>query len=246
MKSLCSQHIKIPSSKIDFNGKVGVIQALEIFQDNMCEYYKRLNCDGIYMIPKCHACWALIKTKIKFYKDVDWLDKCNIKTDVCKLSNVRMNLSSALYDENRNLAISCLQEMCGMDSDSRKLRTVDSIPFFPKDIEVGDNFSGLSFEKLDFVLDENDFSKSIIVSVSNVDFFAHTNNVEYVKLMFSTCEFDDLKKMKMTDFEIVYIKESVIGDELKIYKKDTGETLYFEIRKNGNCITKAKIKYKLN
>ena len=111
MKSLCSQHIKIPSSKIDFNGKVGVIQALEIFQDNMCEYYKRLNCDGIYMIPKCHAFWALIKTKIKFYKDVNWLDKCNIKTDVCKLSNVRMNLSSALYDENRNLAISCLQEI---------------------------------------------------------------------------------------------------------------------------------------
>lgn len=245
MKSLCSQSIKIPSSKIDYNGKVGIIQALEIFQDNMCEYYKRLNCDGIYMIPRCHAFWALVKTKIKFYEDVEWLDKCNIKTDICKVSNVRMNLCSGLYDKDGKVAISCLQEMCGVDSDSRKLRMVDSIPFFPKDIEVEDNFSGLSFEKLDFALGEDSFCKSVIIGVSNVDFFAHTNNVEYVKLMLSTCTFDFIKSMKVLDFEIVYIKESVIDDELKIYKKDTGEILYFEIRKNGNCITKARINYKL-
>jgi len=243
MKSLCSQDMKISISQIDFNTRVGVIQALSIFQDNMCEYYKRFNCDGMYLIPRCHAFWVLLKTKIKFHKQVNWLDKCNIETDICKLTNIRMDLSSALYDEDGNLAISCLQELCGMDSDTRKLRTIDSVSLFPKDIEVVSPFCDIKFEKMDFKLEDGDLCEKLKIGVGNIDFFGHTNNVEYAKLLYSTCSYEFLKSTTPIDFEIVYIKESSLGDELKIYKKDIGKTVFFEIRKGDVVITKAKLNY---
>ena len=40
------------------------------------------------------------------------------------------------------------------------------------------------------------------IDVSNIDFYRHTNNVEYVKFMFSTLDFNFVDKCEFVDFEI--------------------------------------------
>ena len=65
MDTLFKQKVKVLASQTNFDAKVGLIEALEYFQDNMSEYFKTLNCDGIYIVPKHHAFWAVTKTKIR-------------------------------------------------------------------------------------------------------------------------------------------------------------------------------------
>ena len=243
MKNLCRKRIKIGASQTDFAGGVGLLGALVLFQDNMCEYYKQMTCDGIYMVPKCHAFWALTKTKIRFNKFVNWLDECDIKTDICKLSNIRMNLSSVISNLNGENVIDCIQELCGMDSDTRKFRTVDSIPYFPKDIDISDSFNDLTFSKFDTNIDDNDLCASVIINSSNVDYFGHTNNVEYVKFLYGALDYSFLKNIKILDFEIHYLKESSVGDHVSIYLKNFDNFVYFEIKNGSDTLTKARLNY---
>lgn len=242
MNTETKNKIKIVASKTNFNTRVGIIEAAQIFQDNMCEYYKRLNCDGVNMVPKCHAFWALTKTKILFDKDIDWLDSCVIKTNLCKLTNVRMNLCSVLVCNDAE-SIFCLQEMCGMDSETRGFRSVDSIPFWPKDVDVIGQYRELNFEKFLCEMTDEDYVTSVKVKNSNVDFFGHTNNVEYVRILYDMLDYDYLKKSKPLEFEIHYLKESRLGDELKIYKKQKENEVVFYIKKDDSVITKAKFAF---
>ena len=235
--------VKIGASKTNFNTQVGVIEATQLFQDNMCEYYKKLNCDGVNMVPKCHAFWALTKTKIVFDRDIMWLDDCEIKTNLCKINNARMNLCGMISCDNRE-SIFCLQEMCGMDSETRGFRPVDSIPFWPKDVDVIDQYKEINFEKFLCDLTEDDYVSSVKIKNSNVDFFGHTNNVEYVKILYDMIDYDYLKNTKPLEFEIHYLKESRLGDELRIYKKQEGDTIIFFIKKNDIVITRARFVFK--
>ena len=63
MKTEFKQNVKILSSMVDQNVGVGIVNAVTLLQDNMCEYFKQLKSDGIYMIDKCHAFFVLTKTR---------------------------------------------------------------------------------------------------------------------------------------------------------------------------------------
>ena len=129
-----------------------------------------------------------------------------------------------------------------MDADKRSLRTIDTT-LLPLDIEVTAE-SELGFSKLNFdMLDEN-LVKTLTVDCANLDFYKHVNNVEYVRLMVSTLDLDFLIGNTICDFEIHYLNECRFGDQLDIYKKDVGNSVEFEIRKNGATISKARLNYK--
>ena len=242
LDTLFKQKVKVLASQTNFDAKVGLIEALEYFQDNMSEYFKTLNCDGIYIVPKHHAFWAVTKTKIRFNSDVNWLDTFEIFSNVSKISMIRLDLSHKIVTDENN-AIDCLQEMCVMDSETRKLRTIDTVPEFPKDVALIESYNDLSFEKFNFDYDGMELKKSVIVDSNNVDFFGHTNNVEYAKMMYGACSCEFLRSIKIETFEIHYIKESREFDKLDIYVKQTENEIYFGIKNNDIVIAEGKMGY---
>ena len=184
MKKELINKIKMPASLIDVNAKLGAVNAITCMQDNMCEYFKILGCDGITMIPICNAFFVITKTILKFVGDVDWLDEIDLHSYISKRSNIRINVSNHIY-KNGNPVVLGLQEMCAVDDSDRRLRMVDST-LFPRDIEVVE-FDELKFSKMMVEFDEDDFVKDITIDVRHLDFYKHTNNVEYAKfiLMYS-------------------------------------------------------------
>lgn len=240
MDTLYKQKVKVLASQTDFNAKVGLIESLEYFQDNMSEYFKALNCDGINLVPKRHAFWAVTKTKIRFNSDIAWLDEFEIFSDVSKMSMIRLDLSHKIVKAGNN-SIDCLQEMCLMDSDTRKLRNIDSVPEFPKDARVIEPYSDLSFEKFNFDYAEMELKKSVVVDSNNVDFFGHTNNVEYAKMMYGTCSCKFLHSIKCKTFEIHHIKETHEFDKLDIYMKQLSNEICFAIKCEESTVAEAKI-----
>ena len=236
------QTTKVLASQTDFNTKVGLVEACKFFQDNMCEFFYNIKCDGVRLIPACNAFWAITKNKIRFVSDVGWLDIIDITTNLSKVSGVRLNLSSTIQ-ANGETKIVCLQELCAMDSVTRKLRLINTIPQFPSDIETVDVYGDIEFDKLGFELSESDFVGTVEVNSTNIDYFGHTNNIEYVKMIYGACPSDEIKKMVIKEFEIHYLKESRESEKLKIYKRIEQDDIIFEIKKDDDVLVKAKLNF---
>lgn len=244
MKCIYEQPMKVLSSWTDINMELGLAQALSVVQDNMCEYFRELKCDGPTMVPVCNCFLVVTKTKIKFNNYLKWLDSFKVVSEISSKTRIKINLNTEILDESGGVAVSCLQEMCAMDSNLRKLRMLDTT-LVPSDLEVT-KVSDIVFSKFDIEVEEKDLVKTCNVNVCNLDFYKHTNNVEYVRLMLSTLDLDFVSNNKINDFEIHYITESRYGNELKIYRKEINDGLYFEIRKEDNPIIKAFLNYKQN
>lgn len=241
MKNILEQKMKVSASLTDVNIEMGLVPSLSVVQDNMCEFFKNIGCDGLAMVPVCNCFFVVTKTKIKFNNFLTWLDEFNCKTEICGKSRVRLQLSTEFTKKGTLIATS-IQELCAMDADQRSLRTIETT-LLPKDIEVTSS-SDMEFSRLTFDMSEANLVKTHSVDCTNLDFYKHTNNVEYVRIMLSTLNLNFLVSNVITDFEIHYVNECRFGDELKIYKNKTNECIDFEVRKNDVIIVKAKLNYK--
>lgn len=240
MKKEYKQDIKVLSSMTNNLAQVGVVHALSYLQDNMCEYFKSLECDGITMIPKVNCFWVMTKTKIKFNNTINWLDCISLQTFLNTKSLARLSIVNNILKSNGDIAVEGLQEMCAMDCSTRKIRLISST-LFPTDIEPCDSMSELKFAKIDDEFNKEDLFGVVKVTSGNIDYFGHTNNVEYAKLIMATFDAETLKRLNPKSFEIHYITESKEGENLSVYKKKTDTGFVFEIRSGERICVKAML-----
>ena len=241
MKTRFEQRVKVLSSMTDVNANVGLTHTLSYLQDNMSEYFQSMGCDGLTMIPIAKCFWVMTKTKVKFNSTIKWLDEIILETDLCKETNIRLNIFNNILDDKGNYLVEGIQEICAVDSETRKVRTVDST-ILPKDIDIDESkIPTLKFTRFDEELEKENYIKDIVIDSRNIDFFGHTNNVEYARFMLSTFTGNEVKNMIPREFEIHYIAESRESDVLSIYRKSTGNSHYFEIKNGDKVISKAML-----
>ena len=241
MRTRFEQRVKVLSSMTDANANVGLTHTLSYLQDNMSEYFESMGCDGLTMIPIAKCFWVMTKTKVKFNSTIKWLDEIILETDLCRETNIRLNILNNILDKNGECLVEGIQEICAVDSESRRVRTIEST-ILPKNIEIDENkIPSLKFTRFDEELGDENYIKDIVIDSRNIDFFGHTNNVEYARFMLSTFAGIDVKNMVPREFEIHYIAESREGDKLSIYRKSTGNSHYFEIKNGEKVISKAML-----
>lgn len=245
MKTGFEQELKILSTQTDHKAELGVLQAMGMMQDNMCEYYKILGCDGPTMIPKCNCFFVLTKTKIRIFSKPKWLQKINLKTDVSRITNLRMNVFHDITDAMGNLCMDGIQELCPMDTITRKVRPVNTT-LFPEGVEVADTPENLAFEKFDEELDKEYLCEKIKININNIDFYGHTNNLEYVKFILSTIPSSEFYAMDIKSFEIHYIHESREREVLDIFCKKSSDNYYYELKNSDKVICKARLVFEKN
>jgi len=242
MDTAYKQSLKVLSSQTAYGAKMGMIDSLNMLQDNMCEYFKAIDCDGISMVPTHNCFFVVTKTRLRVYDKPCWLDNLDLLTHVNKLSGIRLNLYTSIKDKD-TLRIEAIQELCAMDYDTRKLRLINTTKY-PENVEVGTFDTDLSFEKIsqDFANEEY-LIKSVKVESTNVDFYLHTNNVEYVRMIINTIPVNEMLECNYNDIQINYLLESREGDVLNIYRKKVDNGYLFLIEKDNIIITQAKIQH---
>lgn len=242
MKTVYQQDINVQASLADMNMEMGVLQSISKVQDNMCEYFRLLKCDGPTLIPQCSCFFVLTKTKIHFDKFARWSDTVVATSELSGLSRVAVDLRTDFLDKTSGQVFaSARQELCAMDCDTRRLRMINTTPF-PLDIELsGDNDK--PYTRINVEFDESDFINEVTIGSMNIDLYQHTNNVEYVRLIMSTLDKEFILNNRITDFEIHYVAESRYADILRIYRKEVDGVMYFGVKHNDKVITKAMLNY---
>lgn len=241
MVNIFKRDLKVEASLTDVNIQFGLIPALTVAQDNMCEYFRQIGCDGITMIPVKNCFFVLTKSKIKFENFATWLDRFSANTELVSKSKIRVSLQTDFDADDKHLA-TCMHEMCAMDATERTLRAVETT-LMPEDLETTKS-ADFAFEKMSFELTGEDMVGMHRVNVGNLDFYKHTNNLQYVQIMFSTLGLPFVENMVVEDFEIHYIAETRNGDVLAIFKRVEEDKVLFQISNVDNkCIAKAVLKY---
>ena len=75
MNTEFTQTIKVLSTQTDHTTSVGFLQAVSLMQDNMCEYFRNISCDGPTILPTHNCFFVLAKTKLRFVDKPKWLQK---------------------------------------------------------------------------------------------------------------------------------------------------------------------------
>ena len=78
---------------------------------------------------------------------------------------------------------------------------------------------------------------------TDIDFSNHTNNAVYIRHILNTFPSDFFGKHTVEDFEIHYLHETLEGDLLSIYKKQTDNTFEFLIKSGDNEVVRAKLAF---
>ena len=242
MINVFERNLKVEASLTDVNIQFGLLPALTVAQDNMCEYFRQIGCDGITMLPIKNCFFVLTKSKIKFDNFATWLDEFKVRTELTSKSKIRVSLQTDFDMGDSHLA-TCMHEMCAMDATERTVRVVGDT-LMPEDLETTKE-SAFAFEKMTFELTSDDMVGMHRINVGNLDFYKHTNNLQYVQIMFSTLGLPFVEGVVIDEFEIHYIAETRNGDVLAIYKRVEEDRVLFQINNaEGKCIAKAVLKYR--
>ena len=242
MVNIFERDLKVEASLTDVNIQFGLLPALTVAQDNMCEYFRQIGCDGITMLPVKNCFFVLTKSKIKFDNFATWLDGFKARTELTNKSKIRVSLQTDFDTNDKHLA-TCMHEMCAMDATERTVRAV-SDTLMSEELEPTKE-SAFAFEKMSFELTPEDMVGMHRINVGNLDFYKHTNNLQYVQIMFSTLGLPFVESTIVDEFEIHYIAETRNGDVLGIFKKVEENRVLFQINNVDNkCIAKAVLKYR--
>ena len=240
MINIYENKLKVSASMCDVNVQMGLLQSMQVAQDNMCEYYKNIGCDGLTMAPICNCFFVVSKIKIHFQKYLSWLDEFSTISELVELSRIKMSLETEFKDKAGSVFATCVHQMCAMDSDTRALRAVNTT-LVPTDLETTKS-TPIQFTKFNAEMTDENYVKTISIELPNVDFYRHTNNVEYVRLILSCLDVDFMDNYFISDFEIHYLAESKFGEKLALYKKVLGDEIFFEIRREDKVINKSVMK----
>ncbi len=241
MNNIFERNLKVEASLTDVNIQFGLLPALTVAQDNVCEFFRQIGCDGITMLPVKNCFFVLTKSKIMFNNFATWLDEFKVRTELTSKSKIRVSLQTDFDSDNKHLA-TCMHEMCAIDATERTVRAVNTT-LMSEELEPTKE-GAFAFEKMSFELTNDDMVGMHRVNVGNLDFYKHTNNLQYVQIMFSCLGLPFVENNVIDEFEIHYITETRNGDVLAIYKKFEDGQVLFQINSVDNkCITKAILKY---
>ena len=242
MKYTCEKEFTLSYTGLDNNAELNTLYAIELAQNLMTEYFGNFKSDNLRLKKQDNALWVLSKTKVKFFNKAVWLDQLHAKGYTIKNTALRTYIESVFYNQDNKLIFLALQENAVIDIETRKVRKISSISY-PNDMEYERSVKELTFEKLTDDFSENDFVYNQKIYYTDIDFSNHTNNAVYIRHILNTFPSDFFGKHNVEDFEIHYLHETLEGDLLSIYKKQTDNTFEFLIKSGDNEVVRAKLSF---
>ena len=239
---------KVSSAFIDSSVKLGIAQAVLLIQDNLTECFAAMDCDGVVYREKFNVFWVFTKTKVHFEKRPDWRDIISVKTFPIDNAGMRTHINTAVYDKDGQLIIKANQEACVLDMERHRPVKLQTLPYpsegFPEAVFTE------PFERFPSDFTEDDFVFEQVVRSQHIDMSHHMNNIEYIKLAFSSFDDEFLLNNEISDLEVHYLGETKEGQTLKVYKKIVADSVtgaercFIRLMEKERCVFELECRWK--
>lgn len=231
-------HRKVAASHADFNANLSVLGVFQIVEDAVTEFMGDLKIDGVTAKKKYNAVWVIVKTRIKFLKNLAWNDEYTVNCFISKISNATINIDVGIKNDKDDLCFYARTELCALDVETGRIRKVSTVGV-DGTFQTGVPLTDISFTKID--AEDLPVAEQVKVRFTNIDFVVHTNNVEYVRFILNTYSVSEIESCPILEMEIVYANQSYENDILTIHKAHIDNRDIFVIQKDDKIIVKSEI-----
>lgn len=189
---------------------------------------------GWEVMKKENVFWALSRLKIEVDKYPALHDYVTIRTWSNGTDGPMAIRHFQVFDESQNVIIKAISSWLIVNIETRHLVRPDEcmrnfplcdVRLFPKNLD--------KIEKLANPVER----ETSFVRFTETDMNMHVNNVCYIERIINTFDYNFLKQNEMSKFEINFIKEARMGDELTSFTefRSINESFGSIASLNGNC-----------
>lgn len=244
-KSIGVEQFKIASYQMDEKGNASLTALAGIFQE-IAGNHAHANGFGFKQMIKNGHIWVLTRFKMEIYKFPLWGEKINVSTWIVNREKFFSRRDFQIHNENNELSVSASSGWMLLNMKTKRPKLVDAlemdIPMQPDKLAINAGLTKIN--ALDFSETKADYT----VRYSDLDVNRHVNNVKYMRMFLDGYSYDWRRSKSPKSFEINYLAEAAIDDELEIVTgKAIGKhnTVVQEIirKKDNKIICRAKVEW---
>lgn len=172
--------------------------------------------------------WVLSRMRVEINRLPKWKDKITVKTWINSLENSRSTRCLELYLDNEKI-VGCETFWAVFNTQTRRPENL-ALPHehFEK---YSERATSEPFSKIDFQHDMTTVANRRI-QISDLDIVNHVNSVKYVEWCLDLIDYEIIQSQKIVNFEMNYLKELSLNDEVDISEKNTETSIIFGIQSN--------------
>lgn len=177
--------------------------------------------------------WVLSRMRVEITSLPKWKDTVTVKTWINSLENSRSVRAMEMYLNGEKI-VGCETFWAVFNTKSRRPEllslTHDHFELFPEIRATKEGFS-----KIDINPDKEEvFGKTVILS--DLDIVNHVNNVKYLEWCMDLVDENIILKQKIKSFEMNFMKELSLRDQVIIHENVADDCIVFSITKEDkNC-----------
>ena len=242
MKNWLAEKITIDDTHVDHTSCVPITELMKLFEIATFQHSNIMGLDHNSMKKNSNAFWVVTKMKVVSIKPIQVGEKIKVTTWTHELGTARA-IRDCVIKSGNTIKAKFKAEWCCLDFNTRKLRRMNTICYPELEMEKVDNVK-TEFSNLRVDVKEDDFAYSKIVRSTDIDVNLHTNNLKYNFMVFDAFSVDEIRSLKVKEYEIYFVNESYENDKIDIFKKKIRKTYYVEGRVSDKVIFKTVIKVK--
>lgn len=233
------QNHLIQDRETDFNGNLKISTILSLIQDISAQHSKELGCSREKILEERGVVWILMRMRVEIKKMPRLFDEIILETWPLDPKK-RYERESVIKDKDGNVLVSVSSLWIVMNLEKRMIsreRVMDGCTDFREDKATEQPASSIKINE-DLSLA---FSRKILPS--DIDVNKHVNNSVYADLILDCLGIDFIVKETIKVFEINYLHELSLDDEVEIYcnKNSNIYTLTGKVKSKDIVAFKARI-----
>ncbi len=216
MKNAHINKLTVDATEIDFTERVPITEMMRLFEITAFNHADVLGLDHPNMIKQGSAFWVTTKIKMQIKNEITVGEVLRVKTWTQTPGAIRFIRNGEIRSKS-GIKAKIKSEWCCLDYETHKIRKASSINWPEMEMvdtrEVNLEFSTLKTdERAQYVYTRT-------VRATDIDLNFHTNNLKYNFFALDAFSVDELKAMKIKEWEIHFLNESHEGDAIEIYKQ---------------------------
>lgn len=233
------KNLSVSLSLIGSDGYLSVVGAAQLVQDAITELLWLHKLDAMTVKHKYNAIWLFVKTRIKFAKRIECMERFTVTAFASYVSLAKVHVDVRIKNSDGDDVICARTELCALDIEKQTIRRLPTIGVDDTLLSNRPAVSGLEFTKsIDVELQP---AGSVNVMSTNIDVSHHTNNVEYVRLIMNTFSVDELENLNAKEMTLIYSGQSFENDVLTVKKSALDNVRIVSLEKEGRTVIKCEI-----
>lgn len=188
-----------------------------------------------------HQAWVLSRMKLEIESLPKWKDVVTVKTWIISLENSRSVRALEMYVGGKKI-IGCETYWAVFNT---KLRRPEPLALPHEHFEkYAIKFSTEErVKKIDLPKEMKNASERKVV-LSDLDIVNHVNNVKYLEWCLDLVNFKSILKQDLKSFDMNFMKELVLGDEVSIEETSLDNKSIYSIAKEGKTCFALELNWK--